>query len=255
MTCIEVNSNQNLHSPSAWMQEAISQRSAMIAKLLLCSLSVVIITFLTTSAFAQKEDSSISWLASGDSTTNFTIENLGFSMTLEGSHQEVALRQSRSPFTNLFTGWHLISQDFTGEGTDNTGELHAVNYKNQSIFFSFGFDWYLANFAHLQPFLAYGVGASTYSATSTSSSGTVTPYEESTSSTDIGMYGFNLILEITGKIWLGYAMNYFVESQTIKYDSGDAIIEPQSSQTLLLVWNWDRVPVKAVDPKASLFGF
>ena len=69
------------------------------------------------------------------------------------------------------------------------------------------------------------------------------------------MYGINLILEITGKIWLGYAMNYFVESQTIKYDSGDAIIEPQSSQTLLLVWNWERVPVKAVDPKASFFGF
>ena len=58
MTCIEVNSNQNLHSPSAWMQEAISQRSAMIAKSLLCSISIVIITFLTTSAFAQKEDSS-----------------------------------------------------------------------------------------------------------------------------------------------------------------------------------------------------
>ena len=78
----------------------------------------------------------------------------------------------------------MISQDANGDGTYNSGELHAVNYKNQSIFFSFGFDWYLANFAHLQPFLAYGVGASTYSASITSSSGTVTPYEESTSSTD-----------------------------------------------------------------------
>jgi hypothetical protein len=66
------------------MQEANSQRFAVFAKSLLCSLSVVIITFLASSAFAQKEDSSISWLASGDSTTNFTIENLGFSMTLEG---------------------------------------------------------------------------------------------------------------------------------------------------------------------------
>ena len=101
-------------------------------------------------------------------------------MTLEGSHIEVAFWQSRSPFTNLFTGWYLISQDFTDEGTYNTGELYAVNYRNQSISFSFGFDWYLTNFSHLQPFLAYGVGTNTYFASSASFSGTVTPYEEST---------------------------------------------------------------------------
>ena len=71
----------------------------------------------------------------------------------------------------------------------------------------------------------------------------------------MSMWGVNLILELTGKVWLGYAMNFFVESQPVKFDTGDAIIEPQSSQTLLLVWNWDRVPIKAIDPKASFFSF
>ena len=69
------------------------------------------------------------------------------------------------------------------------------------------------------------------------------------------MYGVNLILELTGKVWLGYAMNYYVESQPIKFDSGDAAIEPQSSQALLLVWNWEPAPIKTIDPKASFFGF
>ena len=50
-------------------------------------------------------------------------------------------------------------------------------------------------------------------------------------------------------------MNFFVESQSIKFDSGDATIEPQSSQTLMLVWNWERTPIKSIDPKASFFGF
>jgi hypothetical protein len=168
---------------------------------------------------------------------------------------EINFLQSRSAFTNLFTGWHLITQDNSGEGTDNNGVKHAVDYSNQSIFFSLGYDWYLSEFAHLQPYIAYGLGSSTYSATDTAADGTITPFAENTSTSDMSMYGVNLILELTGKVWLGYAMNYFVESQPIKFDAGDANIAPQSSQTLLLVWNWDRVPIKAIDPKASFFSF
>ena len=48
------------------------------------------------------------------------------------------------------------------------------------------------------------------------------------------MYGVNLILELTGKLWLGYGMNFFVESQSIKFDSGDATIEPVSYTHLTL---------------------
>ena len=69
------------------------------------------------------------------------------------------------------------------------------------------------------------------------------------------MYGVNLIFELTGKIWLGYGINYFADSQPIEFDVGDASIETQSSQALLLVWNWERVPIETIDPNASFFGF
>jgi len=207
------------------------------------------------SAQAQEEDKTMSWIASGAAQATYGIDNLGFSTTLEGTHQEINFLQSRSSFTNLFTGWHLITQDYSGEGTDNNGVKHAVDYSNQSIFFSLGYDWYLSGFAHLQPYIAYGLGSSTYSATDTAADGTITPFAENTSTSDMSMYGVNLILELTGKVWLGYGMNFFVESQSIKFDSGDATIEPQSSQTLMLVWNWERTPIKTIDPKASFFGF
>ena len=204
---------------------------------------------------AQESNKAMSWIASGSAKANYSIDNLDFSTTADGTHQEINFYQSRSPFTNLFTGWHLITQDYSGEGTDNSGVKHAFEYSNQSIFFSLGYDWYLASFAHLQPYIAYGLGTSTYSATDTAADGTITPFAENTSSSDMSMWGVNLIVELTGKVWLGYAMNFFVESQPVKFDTGDATIEPQSSQTLLLVWSWERVPVKARDPSKNIFGF
>ena len=120
---------------------------------------------LSISAHAQEEDKSMSWLASGESTASFEIESSGFTLTLDGTHQEIAFFQDRSPFTNLFTGLHLISLDYSGEGTDNSGNKHVLGYENISAFFSLGYDWYLAEFAHLQPYLAYGGGLSSHSAT------------------------------------------------------------------------------------------
>ena len=210
---------------------------------------------LSISVQAQEEDKSMSWLASGESTASFEIESSGFTLTLDGTHQEIAFFQDRSPFTNLFTGLHLISLDYSGEGTDNSGNKHVLGYENISAFFSLGYDWYLAEFAHLQPYLAYGGGLSSHSATHTASDGTQTPYKKQSQTSDIGIYGVNLILELTGKLWLGYALNYFVESQTIKYDDSNATIAPVQSQTLMLVWSWERVPIKAIDPKASFFSF
>jgi len=211
--------------------------------------------FLTLAAQAQEDDKAMSWIASGTTKTNYSIENLDLSITAEGTYQEINFYQGRSPYTNLFTGWHLLTQDASGSGYDKNGILHAFEYSNQSILFSLGFDWYLAEFAHLQPFIAYGWGTSTYSATDYGGYETITPFTDTTKSSDIGMYGVNLILELTGKLWLGYGMNYFVESQSIEFDVGDASIEPQSSQALLLVWNWERAPIKTIDPKASFFGF
>ena len=221
----------------------------------LSPLLLLLLLLTSFSAQAQEEDKTMSWLASGAAQATYGIDNLGFSTTLDGTHQEINFLQSRSSFTNLFTGWHLITQEYSGEGTDNNGVKHAVDYSNQSIFFSFGYDWYLSEFAHLQPYITYGLGSSTYSATDTAADGTITPFAENTSTSDMSMWGVNLILELTGKVWLGYGMNFFVESQSIKFDSGDATIEPQSSQTLMLVWNWERTPIKTIDPKASFFSF
>ena len=226
-----------------------------ITRSLLIQLCALFLLLNSSPALAQEDDKRMSWLASGDATASYSIENLGLSVTLDGTHQEIAFYQDRSPFSNLFTGWHFIIQEYSGEGTDNVGELHKIEYKNQSVFFSLGYDWYLAEFVHLQPYLAYGFGASTYSTSVTDAVDKVTPYGENTNMTDIGSYGVNLILELTGKLWLGFAQNYFVESQSVKFDSGDATLEPQSSQTLMLVWNWERVPIKSIDPKASFFGF
>ena len=69
------------------------------------------------SAQAQEEDKTMSWIASGSAQATYGIDNLGFSTTLEGTHQEINFLQSRSSFTNLFTGWHYISQEYSGEVT------------------------------------------------------------------------------------------------------------------------------------------
>lgn len=117
----------------------------------------------------------MSWLASGDASANYSIDSSGLSMTLDDTHQEIDFFQNRSSFTSLFKGQHLISQEYSGEGTNINGEIHAVDYNNQSIFFSSGYDWYHTEFAHLQPYISYGVGVCTYSGKNTTADGTVTP--------------------------------------------------------------------------------
>ena len=217
---------------------------------LLCILFLLLISF---TIQAQEEDKSLSYLASGSASAKFSWE--GFTMTMDGTHQEIGFWQDRSPFTNLFTGLNLISQDYSGEDTDGSGNRHLLDYSNQSLFYTLGYDWYLASFAHLQPFGAYGIGVSTHQATYTASDGTVTAYEEKSETADMGIIGVNLILELTGKLWLGYAYNYFIENQTIKYHYTDATIEPGTSQTVMLVWSWERVPIKSIDPSKNFFGF
>lgn len=207
--------------------------------------SLILVAFLSFAASVYAEDydytKSISWLASGDASANFSMESSGLSTSLEGTHQEIALWQDKNPFTNIFTGLHYINLEFDGQGTTQNGEALSIEYQNQSLFFSLGFDFYLAELIHIQPYAAYAYGNITHSSSQTSASGVVTPYEEKSELADMGLYGVNLLLEITPKLWLGYSMNYFAENQVIKYDSGEAKLEPQSSQTLMLVWNWERV--------------
>ena len=75
-------------------------------------------------------------LSTGTTKTNYSIENLDLSITAEGTYQEINFYQGRSPYTNLFTGWHLLTQDASGSGKDKNGILHAFEYRNQSILFS-----------------------------------------------------------------------------------------------------------------------
>ena len=191
----------------------------------------------------------MSWLASGPAIANYSIESLDFKMILDGSHHEIAFQTRKilsphkrkkaiSPFTDFFTGWHVISQTYSGQGIDRSGVIHAIEYSNRSIVFSLGFEWYIANVAHLQPYVAYGLGNSFYSAQDTAADGAVTSYDQQTSSSDMSIYGVNLILEFSDKIWGGYSTNSFLERQPLEFDYGNALIEPQSSQTFMLVWNW-----------------
>ncbi len=216
------------------------------SRLLLASL---VFLFFSSSSHAKKLVHSMSWLASGPAIANYSIKSLDFKMTLEGSHNEIAFQKRKmlsryqkkkaiSPFTDFFTGWHLIGQAYSGQGIDSSGVTHAIEYSNQSIFFSLGFEWYIASFAHLQPYIAYGLGNSAYSAQDTAADGTVTSYGQQTTSSDMSLYGANLILEFTDKVWLGVATNRYIEKQPLEFDYGKALIEPQSSQTLMLVWNW-----------------
>ena len=102
---------------------------------------------------------------------------------------------------------------------------------------------------------AFGLGMDYHNATHTSAAGKITPYEEKSEWGYQVYYGLNLILEVSGKLWLGYAINYFTDSLKIQYHDIKATITPRQSQTLMLVWNWERLHIETIDPNAAFFGF
>jgi len=218
-------------------------------------LSILLLLLLALPTLAQEDDLTMTWLASGAATASYSPNDSDYSLALEGTHAEFTLYQDRSVYTNLFNGLHLIGLEFSGEGTDSDGNKHAPEYANASLLYSLGLDIYLAEFIHLQPFAAYGFGATRYSKSYTAADGTITPYEEKTVTADIGIYGVNLIVELFGKVWVGYGLNYYLESQPIEYRDITGSLALQSSQTLMLVWNWERVPIKTIDPKASFWSW
>ena len=219
----------------------------------LLPLSILLLLLTSLPTLAQEDDLTMTWLASGAATATYSPNDSDYSLALQGTHAEFTLYQDRSVYTNLFNGLHLIGLEFSGEGTDSDGNKHAPEYANASLLYSLGLDIYLANFLHLQPFAAYGVGVTTYRKSYTESDGAFTPYEEKTVTADWGMYGVNFILELTGKLWLGYGLNYYAEEQAVEYRNKHSTIILQSSQTLMLVWNWERIPIKTIDPKASFW--
>lgn len=81
-------------------------RLKMILRVLFIASALLLFSF---SLQIQEDDRTMSWLASGAAQATYGIDNLGFSTTLEGTHQEINFLQDRNSFTNLFTGWHFIS--------------------------------------------------------------------------------------------------------------------------------------------------
>ena len=213
-------------------------------------LSILLLLLLALPTLAQEDDLTMTWLASGAATASYSPNDSDYSLGLEGTHAEFTLYQDRSVYTNFFNGLHLIGLEFSGEGTDSDGNKHAPKYQNISIAYSLGYSLYVAQFAHVQPFITYGIGSVSYSKTYTSSDGTIKPYEEKTVTADWGVYGINLIIEITGKVWLGYGINFYQEKQAIEYQDVDGSLTLKGSQTLMLVWNWERVKIKTIDPRA-----
>ena len=212
------------------------------------------------SAFPQEEkeesgkDKTLSWYATGPTKADFRAQNSDLALTMNGMHNEITFWQDRGFDSGLLDGLHLLSLSFQGEGTDSSGNDHVVEYRNLSFAYSLGYDLRLG-LAHLQPYAAFGLGMDYHNATHTSASGKITPYEEKSEWGYQVYYGLNLILEVSGKLWLGYAINYFTDSLKIQYHDIKATITPRQSQTLMLVWNWERLHIETIDPNAAFFGF
>ncbi len=206
--------------------------------------------------YVIETESTLSWLALGDSSAKFSVEDQNFSTNVQGRQQELAIWQDRNSHSHLFSGLHLQRLEYSASAVDASGNRYQPEYQSLNLFYSLGIDWEFANFLHLQPFVAYGLGIGNFQISHTATDGTQRSFPEKEGITDIGIYGVNLILEVSGKLWLGVAQNYFVESRTFKYEYlGKTSLEPQNSTTFLIVWNWERVPLEAIDPRASFFDF
>jgi hypothetical protein len=45
-----------------------------------------------------------------------------------------------------------------------------------------------------------------------------------------------------------------MDSLKIQYHDIQATITPEKSQTLMLVWNWERLHIETIDPNETFFG-
>ena len=118
----------------------------------------------------------------------------------------------------------------------------------------------LAEFAHLQPYIAYGVGGTTTTVRRTRTTDgyeTITPFT-TTPPSHSPTSGWLWSQPDSGTDRQALAglckLNYFVESQTIEFDDGDAVIRT-SIQPDPDCWSGtgSAAPVKTIDPKASFF--
>lgn len=193
----------------------------------------------------------MSWIAHGPAEGTYSPHGSNNLLSMNGTHSEITFWQNRNNFTNYFQGIHLVSLNLTGEGIDEFGNFHAPEYSNLSIFYSLGYDLDLLNFIHIQPYFSYGIGNVKYRKNYRDSTGLEKYYNEHNETADWGIYGLNFIFEITGKFWIGYGFNYYLEKQNIEYNRNRSEINLEKSHSVLLVWNWERVKIKTINPRES----
>ena len=209
------------------------------------SFFVVVLLLLSTQREAQgiiSNERDLSWLGLGEAQASFSIQDHDLGVGLDGSQQELTFWQERNAKTNLFSGIHLIHQDFSVIGGQDNGQSYDLEYRNLSLLFSFGYDWLIADFLHVQPYAAYGLGQSSFQLNHTSKDGTQRAFPAKTGLIDIGAYGANLLFEISKRFWVGFAQNYYLETRSFDYDAlGKTELQLQQSSMLLLIWNWNPV--------------
>lgn len=215
----------------------------------------ILLFLIATNLSGQQKDSTISWIATGPAKATYSPDDIEYTLSLTGTHSEVTFWQNRSVFTNYIDSFHLINLDLSGEGTDSSGNLHSPKYTNLSLFYSLGYDLYLANFIHFQPYASYGISNVTYSKHYKENNGSLEIYEKKSGVADWLIYGFNFLFEFSGKIWIGYGKNYFYESQKINYEYSNSTIKLEESDTLMIIWSWEQVKIKTINPKETFWGF
>jgi hypothetical protein len=66
------------------------------------------------------------------------------------------------PKQTLFSALHLINQEFSIMGGQSNKQTYDSEYRSLSLLYSFGYDWLIADFLHIQPHAAYGLGQSSF---------------------------------------------------------------------------------------------
>jgi hypothetical protein len=206
---------------------------------------VAVILLLSAQREAQgiiSNERELSWLGFGETRASFSIQDHDLAVGLDGSQQELTFWQERNAKTNLFSGLHLINQEFSIMGGQSNSQTYDLEYRSLSLLYSVGYDLLIGDFLHIQPYAAYGLGQGSFRLAHTAKDGTQRAFPKKTGFTDIGAYGANILLEISKRFWIGFSQNYFLETRSFAYDGlGKTELQLEQSNMLLLIWNWNPV--------------
>ncbi|MGA0405228.1 MAG: hypothetical protein ACO3O4_08725, partial [bacterium] len=75
----------------------------------------------------------LSWLGFGETQASFSIQDHDLAVGLDGSQQELTFWQERNAKTNLFSGLHLINQEFSIMGGQSNSQTYDLEYRSLSL--------------------------------------------------------------------------------------------------------------------------